>query len=890
MRWLHQLAMKFRMLFDRGRAGARLNDELRFHLDRQIEENIAAGMSADEARHAALRLFGNPALLRDQTRATWSWSGIEQFLRDLRIGVRTLRRTPGFTLIAILVMALGIGANVALFTVVRGVLLKPLPFPDSDQLLMLYEHSTPAAGGGDFPYNLVAGGVYAAWNKENTTFSSMALVRGDQVDLSASGGQLPETLNSGTVSWNLFPTLGVRPALGRGFAAADDSPSANGTVVLSWNLWKRRFSGDPAIVDHIIYLDAKPYTVIGVMPEWFQFPDSTTQLWTPAYHQMPEIVMSHLDFHSFRAVGRLKPGVTAEEAVANLSVISKRLHESQLDNPFIAAEANGRPLLNHMVGNIKSALYVIFAATACLLLIACLNVANLLVARAAARRKELAIRTALGGGRLRLLREHLMESFLLSAAGGAAGLGLAWGAIHWLVATRRNMARIESIHLDGVVAAFTVCVILLCALFSGFISALNANDKRLLASLHESSKSHSAGSERARLRKTLLAAEVGLTVVLLIAAGLLLKSYQRLRNTDIGCTTQNVLTLHIGLPGARYKTPGPGPANFFETLLERVRALPGVEAAGLVTAVPGQGYWGDMGFTIEEHPPLPRGKGTFAINRSADPGYFAAMGIPILRGRTFGSDQKLDRANEVIISESFAKKFFPGEDPIGKHLRVMGYVTSESKLHQIVGVVGDTRYQLGEAPEPMQYFPLYAGDANYGTLVIRSSHDVEQLALPVQHVIQDMDHDLPVSDVLTMDQLLGKSTLDESFDTTLLTGFAVLSLLLAAAGLFGVLSYIAAQRTSEIGIRIALGAQREQVMRLMLADGLRPALLGLVLGLGASAGTARLIGSMLYETKPLDAPVFAAVAGTLLAVAALACMVPAWRASRLDPMQALRTE
>jgi putative ABC transport system permease protein len=886
MQCIDQLVMKIRMLFHRGEAGVRLDDELRFHLDRQIDENLAAGMNAEEARTAALRAFGNPALLRDQSRATWSWTGAEQFLRDLRIGLRTLRRTPGFSVVAILIMALGIGSNVALFTVVRGVLLKPLPFPDSDRLLMLYERSSLSAGGGDFPYNLVAGGVYAAWKKENTSFSSLALVRNDKVDLSASGGQLPETLNSGTITWNLFPTLGVKPALGRGFSAADDSRAANGTVVLSWGLWKRRFGGDPAILDRVIYLDAKPYTVIGVMPAWFQFPDSTIQLWTPVYHQAQEELMTRTDFHSFRAVGRLKPGVTAAEAVANLSVISRRLHDAQLDNPFIAAAANSRPLLEHMVGDVKRPLYVMLAATVCLLLIACLNVANLLVARAAARRKELAIRTALGGGRLRLLREHLMESFLLSAAGGAAGMALAWAAIHWLLATRRNMARVESIHFDGVVAAFTAGIILLCALFSGLISALNGGDRNVLASLHESSKSHSAGRARARLRKTLLAAEVGLTVMLLVAAGLLLKSYQRLRGADIGCTTQNVLTLGMGLPGARYKTPGPAPVNFFVTLLERVRALPGVEAAGLVTAVPGQGYMGDMGFAIAEHPPLPRGKGTFAINRSADPGYFAAMGIPILRGRTFGDGQQLDRANEVIISDSFARKFFPGEDPLGKHLRVMG----GKELHVIVGVVGDTRYDLGDAPGPMQYYPLYAGDTNYGTLVIRSSHDVEQLALPVQRVIQGMDHDLPVSDVLTMDQLLGKSTLDQSFNTTLITGFAVLSLLLAAAGLFGVLSYLAAQRTSEIGIRIALGAQRDQVLRLMLADGLRPALIGLVCGLAASAAAARLIRTMLYETQPLDAPVFIAVTGTLLAVAALACFVPAWRASRLDPMQALRAE
>ena len=886
MRWLNQLVMQVRMLLFRRLADTQLNEELRFHLEQQITENRAAGMSEDEARHAALRAFGNPDLVREKTGATWNWNGLDQFSRDLRIGARTLSRTPGFAVVAILITALGIGASVTLFTVVRGVLLRPLPFPDSDRLLTLYERSTPAAGGGDFPHNQVAGGVYATWNRENASFSSLALVREDSADLSASGGQLPETLNGAHISWNLFPTLGVNPALGRGFTSTDDSPSANGTVVLSSSLWKRRFGADPAILNRTIYIDAKPYTVVGVMPAWFEFPDSSTQLWRPVYHEFPEKVMSAFDNHMFRVVGRLKPGITAEEATANLNAISRQIHDSRLENPFVAAEASSRPLLEHLVGDVKRPLYILLAATVCLLLIACLNVANLLVARAAARQKELAIRTALGGARMRLLREHMTESFLLQAIGGTAGLLLAYRAIAWLLHTRPDMARVGAIHFDGVVATFTAAVVIFCALFSGLVSAFNTDDTRLLGSLHASSRSHSAAGTRARLRKTLLAIEVGLTVVLLMGASLLVKSYQRLRATNVGCIIDNVLTMRIKLPGKRYKTPGPAPANFFETLLQQVRALPGVEAAGFVTGVPGQGYMGDSGFSIVEHPPQPRGNGTLAVYRSADPGYFAAIGIPLLRGRTFGDNQKLDQVNEVVISESLAKKFFPGEDPIGKHL----HLTYGNKVRVIVGIVGDTRSEIGEAPEPMQYHPLFEGDENYGTLAIRSRQDVSQFALPVQQVIQSMDRDLPVSDVLTMNQLLGKSTLEQSFDATLITSLAVLSLLLAAAGLFGVLSYIVAQRSGEIGIRLALGAQREQVLRGMLADGLRPALIGLLLGLAASAATTQFVKSMLYETQPLDPEVFAAVAALLMGSAALACMVPAWRASRLDPMRVLRME
>ncbi len=883
MRWLNRFMMRMRLLFRRGDAAGRLEDELQDHLDRQIAENVAAGMSRAEARTAAMRSFGNPALLRDQTRAAWSWASIESWARDLRLAARGLMRAPGFALIAIGVMGLGIGANVALFTVVRNVLLKPLPFEDPDRLLMLYEtgmEETDPPG-----YNVVAGGVYAEWKKQNRSFSRLALMQEGWADLSATGGQLPEKLDDAECSWDLFRTLGVEPALGRDFTAFDDSRSANGTAILSWSLWKRRFGSDPSILGKAVYINAIPYTVIGVMPSWFDFPDSTTQVWMPVYHNKPPETMAALDNHMFRVVGRLKPGVNEAQAVADLSVISRRLHNANLNDPFIMRRANARPLLEHMVGEIRKPLYILLAATCCLLLIACLNVANLLVARAAARRKELAIRTAMGGGWLRLMCERLMESLVLSAAGGVLGIVLAAASLGWLTRTRTDISRMESIHIDGVVAAFTVGVVVLCALFSGLIAAFSASDKRILAALQEASRSVSGGNARAALRKALLTIELGLTVILLVGAGLLLKSYERLRSSDMGCATQNVLTMRLGLPKARYKTPA-DLANFYDSLLTRVRALPGAEDAGLVSAVPGQGYWGDWGFSIVEHPPLPQGKGLFAINRWADPKYFAAMGIPFLRGHTFDDGQRLNAANEVIISQLFARRYFPGEDPLGKHIHV-GLANMNAV---IVGVVGDTRYVIGEEPEPMQYYPLDAGVNNNITLVVRSSQDVEQFAMPVQRIVGALDRDMPVSDVLTMEQLLGKNTMSESFNATLLTAFATLSLLLAAVGLFGVLSYVVAQRTTEIGIRMALGARREQLMGKMLLDGMGPAILGLVLGLAASVGASRLMRDLLYEIKPLDPAVFAAVAATLLVVAALACLVPAWRAARLDPMQALRTE
>ena len=881
MRWAQQLRMRLIMVFDRGRAAARLEEEMKYHVERQTEDNIAAGMSREEARYAALRAFGNPALVRDQARGAWHGAWLESLVRDVRYAFRALRRTPSFASIAVIVMALGIGANVALFTVVRGVILKPLPFQDPGRLVMLYEsrlHDGDAPG-----YNLVAGGMYAEWKKQNHTFTSLALVRGSRVGLSGSGGQLPEKLNSGEFSSDLLPTLGVQPALGRNFTADDDSPAADGKVLLSWQLWKRRFGGDAGVLNRTIYVDARPVTVIGVMPEGFDFPDPSIQLWQPVYHERDPKNMASFSFHVLRVVGRLKPGVSEAEGVADLSVISRRLHNANLSDPFVFMGANSRPLLDHMVGDMKRPLYILLAATGCVLLIACLNVANLLVARAAARRKDFAIRTALGGGWIRLMRERLLESLLLSIFGGAMGLGFAQAALLWFVHTRKDIHRVESVHFDGTVAAFTVAVIALCALISGLFAAFSTRNKEILRTLHESSRALSGERAKTRLRRVLLALEISLTVILLVGAGLLIKSFERLRSNDIGCLTKNVLTMHIGLPDARYPQGAPR-INFFDTLFARIRALPGVTGAGFIDAVPGMGVWGDMGFNIVEHPPLPQGKGLSAQDRTVDSEYFEAIGIPILRGRTFNPALRLKDADEAVIDQSFAQTYLPGEEPIGKHIR------ADNKNYVIVGVVGTTRSDIGEDPLPIMYYPLADGTMAVGTIVIRSNQDVGQFALPIQRMVSQMDSDLPLSDILTMDQLLGKSTFDAGFTTTLLAAFATLSLFLAAAGLFGVLSYMAAQRTSEIGIRLALGAQREQVLQWMLMDGMLPAFFGLGIGLAGSIGAARLLRTMLYNTEALDPAVLGMVVIGLLMVAVVACMLPAWRASRLDPVQALRTE
>lgn len=886
--WIYTIPLRLRALFHRNRMDSELDEEIRNHLERQIEFNLAGGMNSEAARLAALRRLGNAALLRDQTRATWNWNGLEQLMHDLRIGIRTLTRTPGFALVAVLVMALGIGANVALFTVVRSVLLKPLPFSHPEQLATLYEDNSDRTGGR--PWMPVDAGSYWEWESAVKDRAELALVSPFQeYNVSAERGKLPEQLDVGWCEWNFFHVLGVEPALGRSFRAEDDQPGAQATAILSDRFWKRRYAADPGVVGRTIWLDAKPYTVIGVLPESFSYTGSfgsnQQEVWTAVRHDAPPTLLRSFDDHEFVVIGRLLHGTTQSALVGELKALQRQIKAAHAEQA-VHDSASGRSMLDDAVEDYKTPLYALLAATGCVLLIACMNVASLLVARAASRRKELAIRAALGGGWARLLRERIVESTLLSMAGGGFGFLLAGAAVEWLMHTREGMHRVEAIHIDGVVVAFTVGVVALCALVAGAISALSVGGANILGSLQESSRAHSAGTARAGLRKSLLVVEVSLTMVLLVGAGLLLRSFQRLRSTDIGVPVDNVLTMFFSLPKERYKTPVQQ-VTFFDQLITQVRGLPGVEAAGLASQVPGEGWGGDDLVSIIEHPAPPKDAERDLMVYGADPGYFSAIRMPLLRGRIFTSEERLERANVVLISEGARKQLFPNdEDPIGKHL------TDDygKKTYEIIGVVGDTRYYIGAPPMPALFWPIYGNDYSAARIVVRATRNVESLAIPVQKIIGRMDPDLPVAGVMTLREAIGKSTVDSEFDSVLVLAFAVIALVLASAGLYGVLAYLVSQRTTEIGIRIALGAKRVQVLRLMLLDGLRPALLGLVLGLAGSAYVVRQIKSMLYETEPLDPWVFATVSGTLIAVAALACIIPAWRASRVDPVQALRTE
>ena len=851
------------------------------------KSNGKVAYQPEEARYAALRAFGNPTLIREQTRVIWSWNGLENLLRDLRISVRTLFRSPGFSMIAVLVMALCIGAATSLFTVVRSILLRPLPFRDPARLVMLYEHfRDPSMNAGGFNYNAVAPADYYDWRAQTHGFEDMAAWRYWQFNLTGERGELPELADARGGSWNLFPLLGVQAAIGRTFTESEDRPDGN-AVMLTWSLFKRRFGGDPSIVGRQIHLDGKPYTVVGVLPKWFIYPDAKVQVWVPFASGLPPAILQHHDFHFSRVIARLRPDVNLANALSQVEAVQYRLHSQNLNAP-VAEDVAPRTINDDLARDVKKPLIILMSAVACMLLIGSLNVANLLVARGAARQREIAIRGALGAQRLTLIREQLTESLLICVAGGAAGVLLSLAATKWLASAWKDLPSAEGIQVDGVVLGFACALVFSAALLAGLLPAVSATSKTVLAALQPSSRSAAGSQSRTALRKTLLMVEIATTVVLLIAAGLLLKSFWRLRTTDVGCATDNVLTMGYSLPAKKYDSPEKGNA-FNEALLERVRAMPGVRAAALGSSVPGAGSGGDDSFTISEHPPIAPGTAMpDALIRWADPGYFSALQIPLLSGRFFTSGDRAGRPKTIVISRQLAGQYFPGENPLGKHLHL---AAEENGDYQIVGVVADTLYQVGQPTKATMYFPVLNGGNYMGlSLAVRTASDPLAISIPIQKQIAEFDPELPVSDVLTMQQIIAQSLGNASLSASLVLAFAVLSLVLASVGLYGVLSYLTTQRTGEIGVRMALGAQRGQVLRLMLGDGLRPAFYGLVLGLAASTGAVRLIHSMLYGTRPLDPAIFAAVAATLLVVAALACLIPAWRASHIDPMQALRTE
>jgi predicted permease len=787
---------------------------------------------------------------------------------------------------AILVMALGIGATTSLFTLVRSVLLRPLPFREPDKLVMLYEHFRQQP---ESPYNVVAPADFRDWRAQTHGFQDMGAWRWWAGHISGEHGESPEVVVGAGGSWNLFSLLGVQPAFGRTFTPDEDRFGGNDVVLLSWSLFQSRFNGDRQIVGKAVQIDSKPYTVVGVLPAWFSYPDPTVRVWipyTPTF--MPEEFQP--DHHQSRVIARLKSSQSAEAAVKEVSALQYQIHMQNQGKP-VAEDVILRPMIEDVTQDAKTPLIVLMCSVGCMLLIACLNVSNLLVARSAARRKEVAIRGALGGSRWKLVQEQMIESLLIAVAGGGVGWVLSISATRWLATHWRDLPRADAIRVDGPVLVFSIAVVLATALLAGLVPAISSTGKSLLGALQDSARSIGGSVSRAALRKVLLSAEIALTVVLLISAGLLFRSFINLRTSDLGCVTDNVLTVRFGLPVKRYDTPVKVLA-FHEALMARVRSLPGVKAAGLISTAPGAGYEGDNVFTIPEHPAQGPSLELDALIRKADPGYFSTLKIPLLSGRVFNDQDKLGRTRHVIVSKKFVNQFFPGEDPVGKHVKI-AFSGNTPEIYEIIGVVGDTVHEIGQPIKATIYRSILNGDPmldSVATIVVRAAADPLSLALPIQKQVSDLDPEMPAYKVRTMQQIVGEATASRSFSVSLVLAFAVLSLTLAAVGLYGVLSFLVTQRSSEIGIRMALGAQRGEVLRLVLVDGMTPVGLGMIIGLAGGAAAGTLIKSLLYGTRPLDPAVFAAMIASLLITALIASAVPALRACRIEPTQALRME
>ena len=861
--------------------------EVQCDLELEEEEQRERGLSPEEARFAAVRAFGNPTLIREQTRAVWTWNWLERLMRNLKYGTRTLWRAPNFSIISVLVMALGIGATTSLFTIVRAVLLRPLPFRDPGNLVMLYEHYRQNTGGDGF--NAVAPGDYRDWRSRTHSFEDMAAMRGYGGIISGVQSELPEVVQSAGGSANLFSLLGVSPVIGRTFTAAEDQPEGQRVVLLTWSLFQRRFAGDPSIIGKQVHLDTIPTTVIGVLPSWFTYPDAKIQFWLPYAQTFSPGDYGMHDGHQSMVVARLKPGVSAEAATREVSALQYQIHVANASKP-VAEDVWFRAMIDDLAKDVRTPLLVLLGAVGCMLLIACLNLTNLLVARSATRRREVAVRGALGGSRVVLVCEQMTESLLICLAGGGLGLLLSLTSTYWLAAHWRSLPRAESVHVDRWVLTFTLALIVAAALLAGLVPAISSTGKGLLSGLRDSSRTVGGSASRARLRKTMLTGEITLTVVLLISAGLLFKSFLHLRTTDLGCRIDHVITMKFGLPEIQYDTRDKV-VRFHESLLERLRRLSGVRGAGLVSVPPGAGPSGDRVFSILERPAPSYSLQYDAVVLTADPQYFSVMQIPLLRGRVFTEHERLGNDHYIVVSKTFVDQYLAGDDPVGKHVRV-GW-DAKPEVYEVVGEVGDTINDITKPAPPTMYFPILSGipdRTSEATIVAYTSADPLTMSIPIQRQISALEPELPVYNALTMDQILGKTSASQGFAATLVLAFATLSLLLAAVGLYGVLSYLTTQRTPDIGLRIAVGAQRSHLLRLVLFEGLRPALIGLIFGIAASALATQLLRSMLYGTRPLDPVAFAGAATILMAVSVLACLIPAWRASRIDPIQALRTE
>ena len=809
-------------------------------------------------------------------------------MKDIRFGVRMLLKSPTVTIVAIVALMLGIGANTAIFTVVHAVLLRSFPYGNPDQLVLVWEKRQ----GGRTDQNVINLANFSDWKAQNQVFSDMAVFFDRTINLSGDGE--PEEVPMQFATTNLFSVLGTNPILGRTFVADDgkDGFVSPSTAVISYALWQRRYGGDQQMVGRQIVLNNHPVTVIGVMPATFGWhiqrgteASKPADIWLP-FQLTSDLQTRHGRFAS--CVARMKPGVTVEQARREMETISARLAQQYPD--FNATwGTNVVPLRTQFTGEIRRPLLIVLGAVGFVLLIACANVANLLLARASARRKEMAVRAGLGASRWRIARQLLTESILLSLIGGALGVLVAWWGTKALVAlSPPALIDLQAVNVNLPVLGFTLGLSLLTGIIFGLAPALEATRFDLQDSLKEGGKNVGGSAGTAYLRNVFVVTQVALALVLLVGAGLLLRSLNRLQAVDPGFNSQNLLTVRVSLPFGKYDSDQKR-IDFFQQAMTQMRALPGVESVGAISFAPFTGLYAGTNVEIAGEPVPPPGQELKTGVCVTDANYFQTMQIPLLRGRMYTQQETIEMRHVVVVNETFVKKNLNGEDPLGKRLII--YMKQQNDPTEIVGVVADHKHLgLDQAVEPMVYWPHAELAFGFMTMMLRTSGDPSALAPAVRGVIRNLDPQQPVGEISTMESLLSVSVARARFSASLLAVFSIVALVMAAVGIYGVMSYTVLQRTHEIGVRMALGAQRADVLKLVLKKGIVLGVVGVAVGLAASFALTRLIATLLFEVTTTDKSTFAAVAIGLFLITLLACYVPARRATKVDPLKALRYE
>ena len=858
----------------RKRKDDELETEIQHHIELAVRERVERGESPEEARAKVLREFGNVALVQEVTREMWTGASLALLIQDLRFGLRMLLKSPGFSLVVILTLALGIGATTAIFSVVYGVVLRPLPFGDSERLVAIWTH-TPQVD--RLP---VAAADHRDIKEQNTVFEDIAILRAS-ANYNLSGDGQPEWLQGSSIPANLFPLLKVEPALGRNFTPEENQPGRDQEVILSHALWQRRYGSDPNVIGKNIRLENMPYTVVGVMGPNFQYPNRETQIWTPLTIN-PADFQTHTGYGHL-AIARLRPGVTVAQAQNELTTIAARLAQQYPVKQFVTFGVES--LREYVAGSTVKPLVTLLAASLGLLLIGCCNLANLLLTRTLTRNRETAVRTALGASHLQLLVQGVAELFPLLSIGAILGLVAASLSIKSLLRLMpTTLPRADEISVNLPVMLFSVGLLIVTAALVLIIPLHQMRRADLVSTLRQVSRT--ATSNKARIRNLLVVSQVALTVMLLTGAGLLIRSFAALKDIDPGFRSRGVLSMRLAIPRNKYKED-PKVAALCQSILERVRALPAVESAGMGNRLPLSGPSGLSTIEFERSGGLEPGSLSATDDTTITPDYLRTMNIPLLRGRFFTEQDNMDSPMVVILDEEVARRVWPGENPIGRRVRS----GPTSPWAEVVGVVGHIRHEKLETDERLQiYWNYWQRARDRMSLVVRTSVDPHSLVSPVLNVIQSIDADQPAFAVRTMNEVVDQSLSLRWFNTFVVSLFAGSSLLLAVIGIYGVIAWNVKQQTREIGVRVALGASRRAVLMMVLGKGLRMTAVGIVLGALGSFVLARFLRSLLFGINQTDPYTFLAVPSLLIVAAALACLLPALRAISVDPVTALRCE